>query len=75
MRIPKRYAPLLFSALLSAIMVCIVSAFVLLVSQGMTDQFLRQWARSCATTWPVAFPTVAVVAPLVRRLVARITSP
>jgi hypothetical protein len=34
MRIPARYAPLLFSALLSAIMVCIVSAFVLITTQG-----------------------------------------
>jgi hypothetical protein len=34
MRIPARFAPILFSALLSAIMVCIVSAFVLMISQG-----------------------------------------
>jgi hypothetical protein len=29
--------------------------------------------RSCATTWPVAFPTVTLVAPWVRRVVARVT--
>lgn len=34
MRIPARFAPLLFSALLSAIMVAIVSAFVITVSKG-----------------------------------------
>lgn len=34
MRIPARFAPILFSALLSAIMVCIVSAFVLAISRG-----------------------------------------
>lgn len=73
MRIPARFAPILFSALLSAIMVCIVSAFVLVVSQGMQPGFAAQWAKSCATTWPVAFPTVAIVAPLVRRFVASIT--
>lgn len=74
MRIPSRFAPILFSALLSAIMVCIVSAFVLLVSQGLHAGFVAQWLKSCATTWPVAFPTVAVVAPLVRRWVARMTA-
>lgn len=73
MRIPARFAPLLFSALLSAIMVCVVSAFVLSQSQGIHHGFAAQWARSCLTTWPVAFPTVAIVAPLVRRLVARVT--
>lgn len=75
MRIPARHAPLLFSALLSAIMVCIVSAFVLLMSRGLHAGFAAQWARSCMTTWPVAFPTAAVVAPWVRRLVGRMTAP
>ena len=74
MRIPARFAPVLFSALLSAIMVCIVSAFVLVISQGIHPGFAAQWARSCLTTWPVAFPTVAVVAPAVRRVVSRVTA-
>jgi len=73
MRIPARFAPMLFSALLSAIMVCIVSAFVLVISQGVHSGFLAQWLRSCITTWPVAFPTVAIVAPWVRRIVSRVT--
>ncbi|MDO9518978.1 MAG: DUF2798 domain-containing protein [Pseudohongiella sp.] len=74
MRIPARFAPLLFSALLSAIMVCIVSAFVLATSQGFHAGFVTQWINSCITTWPVAFPTVAVVAPWVRRLVGQLTA-
>ena len=74
MRIPVRFAPMLFGALLSAIMVAIVSAVVLAVSQGLHQGFLSQWLRSCVTTWPVAFPTVTVVAPWVRRLVGRMTA-
>ena len=73
MRIPTRFAPIVFSALLSAIMVCVVSAFVLATTQGLHADLATQWLRSCATTWPVAFPTVAIVAPLVRRIVARVT--
>lgn len=73
MRIPAKFAPLLFSALLSAIMVCIVSGFVLVTTQGFHDGLLAEWLKSCARTWPVAFPTVAVVAPWVRRVVGRIT--
>ena len=73
MRIPARFAPLLFSALLSAIMVGIVSGFVLTTTQGLHAGFLSQWLRSCVTTWPVAFPTVAIVAPWVRRIVGRMT--
>ena len=74
MRIPARFAPILFSALLSAIMVCIVSAFVLATSQGIHSGFAAQWLKSCITTWPVAFPTVAIVAPWVRRIVGRLTA-
>lgn len=74
MRIPARFAPILFSALLSAIMVCIVSAFVLFVSHGIEPDFPAQWLKSCTTTWPVAFPTVAIVAPLVRKFVTRLTA-
>jgi len=73
MRIPARFAPLLFGALLSAIMVAIVSAFVLLTTQGLHAGFASQWLKSCLTTWPIAFPTVTLVAPLVRKLVSRAT--
>ncbi|MEZ0237261.1 MAG: DUF2798 domain-containing protein [Methylophilaceae bacterium] len=73
MHIPARFAPIIFSALLSAIMVCIVSAFVLVTSQGVHPGILEQWLKSCLTTWPIAFPTVALVAPWVRRIVERIT--
>lgn len=73
MRIPVRFAPVLFSALLSAIMVCIVSGFVLITTRGLHPGFLTEWLFSCIRTWPIAFPTVAIVAPWVRRIVARIT--
>ena len=74
MRIPNRFAPLVFGALLSAIMVAVVSAVVLALNNGIQQGFLWQWLRSCATTWPVAFPTVTVVAPWVRRMVGRVTA-
>ncbi len=59
--------------MLSAIMVGLVSAFVLTITQGIHSGFAAQWFRSCVTTWPVAFPTVTLVAPWVRRVVARMT--
>jgi hypothetical protein len=74
MRIPARFAPILFAALLSAIMVGIVSAFVLAIAQGIHPGLPSQWVRSCASTWPVAFVAVSLVAPMVRRIVARVTA-
>ena len=74
MRIPARFAPIVFGALLSAIMVAIVSAFVLASSQGLHAGFPAQWVKSCMLTWPVAFPTVTLVAPWVRRVVGSLTA-
>lgn len=74
MRIPARFAPILFGALLSMVMVAVVSAFVLATSQGVRPGFLAQWSKSCMTTWPMAFVTVTLVAPLVRRTVAKLTA-
>lgn len=72
MRIPARFAPLLFGALLSMIMVAVVTAFVLATSQGLHPGFFAQWSKSCMTTWPIAFVTVTIVAPLVRRVVSKL---
>ena len=74
MRIPARFAPILFGALLSMTMVAVVSAFVLATSQGVHPGFLAQWTKSCLTTWPMAFVTVTLVAPVVRRTVAKLTA-
>ncbi len=74
MRIPVRFAPIVFGALLSAIMVALVSAFVLVTTQGIHAGLPAQWLRSCATTWPVAFPTVTLVAPWVRKVVGSVTA-
>lgn len=74
MRIPNRFSPIVFGALLSAIMVAIVSAVVLAINQGLHQGFLWSWLKSSMTTWPIAFPTVTIVAPWVRRVVGRITA-
>ena len=74
MRIPVRYAPIVFGALLSAIMVAIVSAFVLMTTQGIHPELPAQWLKSCATTWPVAFVAVTLIAPWVRRVASRLTA-
>ena len=73
-RIPARFAPLLFAGMLSAIMVSIVSAVILLANQGATPDFPLRWFKSFATAWPVAFSTALVVGPFVRRIVARLTA-
>jgi hypothetical protein len=75
MRIPARFSPIVFGALLSAVMVAIVSAFVLATSRGIEAGFLALWSASCLKTWPIAFVAVTLLAPQVRKVVARVTAP
>lgn len=74
MKIPVRYSNLLFGAILSIIMVTIISGAVVLVTEGFNPDFPAHWLKGFATAWPIAFPTLLVVAPWVRKLVTKITA-
>jgi uncharacterized membrane protein (DUF441 family) len=71
--IPARFAPLLFSAILSGTMSLIVSAISTLRVLGFGPAFTEAWLNSWGIAWAIAFPTVAVVAPVTRRLVGAIS--
>ncbi|HCI13046.1 MAG TPA: DUF2798 domain-containing protein [Gallionellaceae bacterium] len=75
MKLPAKYGDLLFGCVLSIIMVTIISGTVVLVNQGLTTDMPRLWLKGFVSAWPIAFPTVLVVAPRVRKLVARLTEP
>jgi hypothetical protein len=75
MKIPSKYSNLLFGCLLSLIMVTVISGTVILANQGLTPDFPQLWLKGFATAWPIAFPTVLVVAPRVRKIVERLTEP
>jgi len=70
--IPARFAPVVFGFILSGLMSLIVSGIATLRAVGMPPDILAKWMGSWAFSWAVAFPTVLVVAPLARRLVARL---
>lgn len=71
--IPARFAPILFGLILTGFMSCIVSGISTLRAIGLPPGFVGQWMTSWLAAWAVAFPTVLAVAPLTRRLVARLT--
>lgn len=69
----KRFAPVVFGLLLSGLMSFIVSLVATLRAAGLTDGFFLLWMSAWIPSWLVAFPTVLVVAPAVRRFVERNT--
>lgn len=68
-----RYAPLLFGFLLSGMMSFVVSGIATLRAVGPAEGFPGLWLAAWIPSWMVAFPTVLIVAPIVRRFVAKIS--
>ena len=70
---PARFAPVLFGFLVSGLMSLVVSGIATLRAANLGPSFTGLWLGSWLSAWAIAFPTVLVVAPLTRRLVARLT--
>ena len=71
--ISKKYAPMLFSLMLSGLMSLLVSGISTFRLSGLTPDFTGLWISAWLTAWLVAFPVVMVVAPLARKAVERLT--
>ncbi len=74
-KINARYTNVVYGFLLSGIMTLIVSAVSTVRNLGWDDATVGKWLAAYATAWPVTFPTVLVVAPIVRRLVLHLIAP
>ncbi|CAM5765320.1 DUF2798 domain-containing protein [Bosea minatitlanensis] len=74
-RLPARYAAVVMPFILSVLMTFVVSGISTLKALGPTAAFLWTWPESWALSWIVAFPTLLLVLPLVRRLVAVVVAP
>jgi uncharacterized membrane protein len=70
--IPQRFAPVVFGLILSGMMSFIVSGIATIRATGLIDGLPALWAGAWIVSWAVAFPTVLVVAPVTRRVVARL---
>ena len=66
---------LVFGLLLSGLMSFLVSGIATARALGLSDGFVANWLTAWLGAWAVAFPAMLVVAPVVRRLVARLCEP
>jgi FtsH-binding integral membrane protein len=73
--IPKKYEHIAFGLLLSGLMSAVVSMIASLRAVGFDRSVLTLWIGSWPIAWSIAFPTILVVAPMVRRLLKRIVRP
>lgn len=75
MKLPARFAHPLFSLLLSGLMSLLVSGVATWQTIGLIAGFAGKWLSAWLGSWAVAFPSVMVMAPLVRRVVASCVHP
>lgn len=71
---PAKFAPMLFSLILSGLMSLLVSGISTLRAAGPVAGFAGIWLSAWLTAWLFAFPVVMLVAPLSRKAVAALTS-
>ena len=69
-KLPARYSNIAGLVVLSIFMTCIVSGISTLRGIGFSRQFFHVWPSAWAISWCVAFPTLLVVTPVVKRIVA-----
>jgi hypothetical protein len=72
--IPARFAPVLFGFILSGLMSCIVSAIATLRAVGLPPDFVGTVDVLLGLRLGGGLPHGAVVAPITRKLVARLTA-
>lgn len=66
-KLPARYAAVVLPLLLSVLMTFIVSLVSTLRGIGLAQSFLGIWLSAWGLSWLIAFPTLLVALPLVRR--------
>jgi hypothetical protein len=69
-KLPARYAGFVMPLVLSILMSCIVSGVSTLNSIGLADGVGIKWMTAWGMSWVVAFPTLLIILPIVRRIVA-----
>lgn len=70
--IPGKLEHLAFGLLLSCFMSLLISGVATFLATGIVPGFVATWMGSWMTSWAIAFPSVLVVAPFVRRVLHRL---
>ena len=67
-------ARLILAALMSAVMVCVVTGLVTYLNLGFRADFLMEWIKAYLIAWPVAAGTAYLIMPTARRLTQQIVT-
>lgn len=68
LKVPSKYAAFVMPFFLSILMTCVVSLISTLRSVGFIDNFPYVWLNAWCISWIVAFPTLLLLLPIVKKL-------
>lgn len=71
-KLPARRFPVVFSFVMGALMISLMTFIITLVNVGWPPDFLGRWMRAFLVAYAVGVPVIYFVAPLARRLTARL---
>ncbi len=74
-KLPAKYNATILPAILSGLMTLIISFITTFANLGLGDLFLQKWLSAWIFSWLIAFPTLVVLLPTVRKLVANFVEP
>lgn len=70
-KLPKRRFHLVFSLLMGAMMIFLMTFVITMVNVGPVSDFLARWARAFLIAYLVGVPVIYFLAPTARKLTAR----
>jgi len=71
-KLPARYASVVVPLLLSIFMTGVVSLISTAKGFGLTHDLLTKWLGAWGLSWAIAFPTLFIVLPAVRKVTNRL---
>ncbi len=72
--IPNLYSPYVFSFFMSLLMSAVMSFCITVLNLGWVANLLWLWLNAWSAAFVIAFPTIVLMTPLVRKLVALVIS-
>ena len=67
--IPRKYTPYVFAFFMALLMSCFMSFVISVLNVGLDDEIISIWLKAWGYAFTVAFPTVIIISPVVRKLV------
>jgi len=71
-KLPKNRFHLVFSLLMGAMMISLMTFVITLVNVGWTPDFMGRWLRAFLIAYVIGVPVIYLLAPFARKLAARI---